>query len=698
MWKMILVFVLVVLLESVASYEGNKPSAAPRASPPLLVASATSSDKDWSEIINACIRNHNYKTINGVMSIDTCKEHCVNEDRINCQSIEYRNTGTCVISGARSDSEDYLEPCPDRWEYAERLLNVDKIWSDIRNACIIDNDYRTFKRVTSIDACKEKCIKEDSIDCQSIEFHSHGRVSGTCVISKARSDSKDYKAPCFYNKYEYAERLLTADATPRVTTANEYYYWQPRDPEDTLWFTTNTTGTTLTLRYKGPNNNYIQFTPRDYKITENNVWHRIVYKAELDKKLTICPDHNFEKSITDPEIDTQISFKHSTGFVKWSTSIPDLKTAIQIGPGDIKNYTGEYNIGEGPEKLFGVSGKWRPTGLTKGYNNWSVTVDLREIYTITKISLKLQGNGRTDVKTFKLEVSNVWGPITEIFRVDTVITGVTETQGFPLPSGSSGRFCRFTVTETVTGEAPVIQDLSFYGFTECSPNSKEEESSTLVYSSTPQSTRECHKNKTINCQTPHGETEVCTTAYTEICSDTLVCKNVTTSVCRTISNNTKKCEDSTETKCKTSTKDFFDEDGCATLLTTNSVRSSSGLYTSIVFNILLVLVIAILAYLLYAQTGCICNKHNYRKQSLFFEPPTHSPTPPPIRNPVLERMAGIGLDNHASRQSEHLYDAPYEYRERMDMKVPEEVTIRENPTSNRGSTHDSVNSFYAAVN
>ncbi|CAL4092209.1 unnamed protein product, partial [Meganyctiphanes norvegica] len=222
--------------------------------------------------------------------------------------------------------------------------------------------------------------------------------------------------------------------------------------------------------------------------------------------------------------------------------------------------------------------------------------------------------------------------------------------------------------------------------------------STNVYSSTVQSTLECHNNKSIDCHTPPGENEVCVTKVIETCSDTLVCENITTSVCRSSSDNGEKvCENSTETECKTSTKDYFDEDGCASLKLGVSDHSS-GLYTSLGFNIILILIAIVLACLLYTQTGCVCYNHKYKKSSLLLGPPAHSPTPPPMRNPVLERMAENGLHNPTARQSEHLYDSPHEFTDFLEMNQPQEETIPEEISSRRGSTHDSENSFYAAMN
>ncbi|CAL4125207.1 unnamed protein product [Meganyctiphanes norvegica] len=491
-------------------------------------------------------------------------------------------------------------------------------------------------------------------------------------------------------------KAASSDKTTTFIPANRSYNWSPRDPGDTLWFTTNATGVRLTLTYMKANRHYEQFSPSYYDITDTNVWHRIIYKAEPGKYLTICPKHNFEK-VQKEKVDPEIGFVHSTGFVQWSKSIPDLTKPIKV------NSTGIQL--EGPETV------WKPTGLSNHYNNWSTTVDLKEIYLITKISFKLQGDNTADVKSFKLEVSKEVGSMKEVFNENVVTTGVSESQSFSLPEGSSGRYCKFTVIQTVSRQVPIIEDLSYYGFTECSTIKNEEvtsstiEVSTSVYSSTPQSTLECHKNSTVECHTPPGKNEVCTKKHIETCSDTLICENTTISVCKSSSNNVEKvCENSTETKCKTSTKDYFDENGCGLLNIASSDHSlvgsdhsSSALYTSIVFNILLVLVMIVLGYLLYAQTGCICNNyHNYRKAR--FEPPAHPPTPPPIRNPVLERLARNDLDNPASRQSEHIYDSPHEYRDLFVMKHPEEITIRENPSSRRESKHDSVNSFYAALN
>merc|ERR1712106_902493 len=69
---------------------------------------------NWSPIKDACIQGHNYKTLDGVLSVGLCKEHCLSELGNNCGSIDYEpDSGKCFISEARSDSYDYTEPCFD---------------------------------------------------------------------------------------------------------------------------------------------------------------------------------------------------------------------------------------------------------------------------------------------------------------------------------------------------------------------------------------------------------------------------------------------------------------------------------------------------------------------------------------------------------------------------------------------------------
>ncbi|CAL4157441.1 unnamed protein product, partial [Meganyctiphanes norvegica] len=74
--------------------------------------------KAWTAIRNACIRLNNYKIFGGV-TIDVCKEKCLEELGMNCQSIDYEITNQrCLISKARSNSADFTEPCYDGIESA----------------------------------------------------------------------------------------------------------------------------------------------------------------------------------------------------------------------------------------------------------------------------------------------------------------------------------------------------------------------------------------------------------------------------------------------------------------------------------------------------------------------------------------------------------------------------------------------------
>ncbi|CAL4063270.1 unnamed protein product, partial [Meganyctiphanes norvegica] len=165
--------------------------------------------KKWSDIRNACIKGNNNNDYPG-MTIDECKEKCENEESYSCQSIEYnpRNKG-CYLSEAMSSSSDLYVPCYVRgWLYMEILHDPCEMgecyeWSDIRNACIKDNNNKDFKGV-SIDVCKEKCFNEDSFNCQSIEYRSSDKW---CFLSEVRSTSSDYNVPCYVDGWIYTERL-----------------------------------------------------------------------------------------------------------------------------------------------------------------------------------------------------------------------------------------------------------------------------------------------------------------------------------------------------------------------------------------------------------------------------------------------------------------------------------------------------------
>ncbi|CAL4108123.1 unnamed protein product, partial [Meganyctiphanes norvegica] len=87
---------------------------------------------------------------------------------------------------------------------------IGKEWSVIQVACIRGNDYKMFKGLT-IGDCKGKCVNEDGINCQSIDYHSK---SQTCNISEARSDSEAYTDPCYLEGWQYTELLIDDGLTP----------------------------------------------------------------------------------------------------------------------------------------------------------------------------------------------------------------------------------------------------------------------------------------------------------------------------------------------------------------------------------------------------------------------------------------------------------------------------------------------------
>ena len=75
------------------------------------------------------------------------------------------------------------------------------VWSEISEACILNNDESYTSNVTTIDKCKEKCISELGDECQSIDYHPNGH----CFVSKANCDSPDYQEPCGSAGYKFTE-------------------------------------------------------------------------------------------------------------------------------------------------------------------------------------------------------------------------------------------------------------------------------------------------------------------------------------------------------------------------------------------------------------------------------------------------------------------------------------------------------------
>jgi len=111
----------------------------------------------------------------------------------------------CSNKGGSCVSAPFEENCKDGKLFQHgkncHCCLPDLKWSFIREACIKGHNYKTFK-VKNVAACKEHCNGELGVKCQSIEFHP---ISGFCQISKVRSDSEDYRKPCFPGGWKYAE-------------------------------------------------------------------------------------------------------------------------------------------------------------------------------------------------------------------------------------------------------------------------------------------------------------------------------------------------------------------------------------------------------------------------------------------------------------------------------------------------------------
>jgi len=180
---------------------------------------ATYQNVRWSQTRDACIKGNNYNISYGVDSIGLCKEQCLYQLGNKCGSIDYEpikvrepNSGKCFISEARSDSDDYTEPCFDGvlTKFTELLSSNEVNWSPIKDACIQGHNYKTLSGVLSIDICKEHCVSELGNNCGSIDYEPD---SGKCFISDARSDSYDYTEPCFDGVLTKFTEILLQDTT-----------------------------------------------------------------------------------------------------------------------------------------------------------------------------------------------------------------------------------------------------------------------------------------------------------------------------------------------------------------------------------------------------------------------------------------------------------------------------------------------------
>ncbi|CAL4065608.1 unnamed protein product, partial [Meganyctiphanes norvegica] len=160
-------------------------------------ASYRDTDERWSEIENACITGNNYKEFDE-LTIDDCKEKCVNDGGINCQSIEYHpQSQRCHISEARSDSEHYTEPCYlDGWQYTELLIDAGKwMWT---TGMPLGEPYLTDVGIIE----SQSCMAFGNYGFSGMRCHA--RNFYMCDLSKAYTKGRS----CTINSYSYPSGMI----------------------------------------------------------------------------------------------------------------------------------------------------------------------------------------------------------------------------------------------------------------------------------------------------------------------------------------------------------------------------------------------------------------------------------------------------------------------------------------------------------
>eukprot|EP00111_Clytia_hemisphaerica_P002106 TCONS_00005924-protein len=79
-----------------------------------------------------------------------------------------------------------------------------KSWSVTKNACIKNNNEKTYRNIQTLQECQDYCERESW--CQSLDYNI---VTKNCYLSKLTSSSSFYKNPCHVtpDDYVYAEKI-----------------------------------------------------------------------------------------------------------------------------------------------------------------------------------------------------------------------------------------------------------------------------------------------------------------------------------------------------------------------------------------------------------------------------------------------------------------------------------------------------------
>ena len=128
--------------------------------------------------------------------------------------------------------------------------------------------------------------------------------------------------------------------------------------------------------------------------------------------------------------------------------------------------SGSFDHGSGPDQIMdgNIETHWNPQ-IPNGqnFNNWYITFELDQRYTVTNVKLRNFGNGSHDITSFKLEGSQDQVTWQKGGVVTDVATGTREWQSFG-GFTATGKYLKFTVTQTKSGWQPLLRQIAFIGF------------------------------------------------------------------------------------------------------------------------------------------------------------------------------------------------------------------------------------------
>ncbi|CAL4135392.1 unnamed protein product [Meganyctiphanes norvegica] len=158
--------------------------------------------------------------------------------------------------------------------------------------------------------------------------------------------------------------------------------------------------------------------------------------------------------ITTPETTLDSPVPHHQPDKELEAPSPNITIANIISTSLYTEYHGPDNTIDGD-----TFSSWNPLG-----EEYFITFELSERYTVSGINLLNQGDYTHDVTKFKLEASNNLDSWYLGGSVDDVQAGTHEWQSFD-GFTASGKYLRIIFTETYSGYKPWLSELSFSGHT-----------------------------------------------------------------------------------------------------------------------------------------------------------------------------------------------------------------------------------------